>query len=67
MNRGIVLVGGGALIQGLGTLLQNMLKIPVYIADDPLSAVARGTGVVFEDLEYFKDVLLNAQNELPPR
>ena len=67
MNRGIVLVGGGALIQGLGTLLQNMLKIPVYIADDPLSAVARGTGMVFEDLEYFKDVLLNAQNELPPR
>ncbi len=67
MNRGIVLVGGGALIQGLGTLLQNMLKLPVYIADDPLSAVARGTGIIFEDIEYFKDVLVNAQDELPPR
>lgn len=67
MNRGIVLVGGGALIQGLGTLLQNVIKIPVYIADDPLSAVARGTGVIFEDIEYFRDILLNAQNELSPR
>jgi rod shape-determining protein MreB len=67
MNRGIVLVGGGALIQGLGTLLQNMLKLPVYIADDPLSAVARGTGIIFEDIDYFRDVLVNAQDELPPR
>ncbi|MBP6856641.1 MAG: rod shape-determining protein [Candidatus Pacebacteria bacterium] len=67
MNRGIVLVGGGALIQGLGTLLQNMLKLPVYIADDPLSAVARGTGIIFEDIDYFRDILVNAQDELPPR
>jgi rod shape-determining protein MreB len=67
MNRGIILVGGGALIQGLSAVLQNVLKIPVYIADDPLSAVARGTGVVFEDMTYFKDVLLSSQDELPPR
>lgn len=67
MHRGIILTGGGALIQGLDILLNSVIKIPVFIAEDPLSAVARGTGVVFEDLEYFKDVLLHAEDELPPR
>jgi len=67
MHRGIVLAGGGALIQGLDVLLQNALKIPVYVAEDPLSAVARGAGVVLEDLEFYKEVLVNTQDELPPR
>ena len=68
MQRGIVLVGGGALIHGLDSLLQTMLKIPIYIAEDPLSAVARGTGVVLDDVLYYRDVLVNiATNELPPR
>ncbi len=68
MQRGIVLVGGGALIHGLDSLLQAMLKIPIYIAEDPLSAVARGTGVVLDDVLYYRDVLVNiATNELPPR
>jgi rod shape-determining protein MreB len=61
------LAGGGALIQGLDVLLANVLKLPIYIADDPLSAVARGTGVVFEDIDYFKDVLLKSNDELPLR
>lgn len=67
MHRGIVLVGGGALIQGLDSLLQTILKIPIFVADDPLSAVARGTGVALDDLEYYKEVLLPAHHELPPR
>lgn len=67
MHRGIVLVGGGALIQGLDLLLQNVLKIPVYIAEDPLSAVARGTGIVLENVNDFKEVLISTQNEAPPR
>ncbi len=67
MHRGIVLVGGGALISGLDTILQTVLKIPVYVAEDPLSAVARGTGVILDDLDYYKEVLINAQDELPPR
>ncbi len=67
MNRGIVLVGGGALIQGLDVLLQSVLKIPVYVADDPLSAVARGAGIALEDLNYYSDVLVNTQDALPPR
>lgn len=67
MNRGIVLSGGGVLIQGLDVLLQNTLKIPVYMADDPLSAVARGTGIILEDLDLYNDILISIQDELPPR
>ncbi len=67
MHRGITLSGGGALISGLASLLQNVLKIPVYVVDDPLSAVARGTGVILEDVEAYQDVLIGNQDELPPR
>lgn len=67
MNRGIVLVGGGALIKGLDVLLSQILKIPVSIAHDPLTAVARGTGIVLEDIGAFEDVLIDTQDELPPR
>jgi rod shape-determining protein MreB and related proteins len=67
MHRGITLSGGGALIPGLDELLQNVLKIPVYVVEDPLSAVARGTGVILDDLEGYKDVLIKNQDELPPK
>jgi len=67
MHRGIVLSGGGVLIQGLDVLLSNVLKIPVYMADDPLSAVARGTGIILEDFDSFNDILISIQDELPPR
>ncbi|MBP6883743.1 MAG: rod shape-determining protein [Candidatus Pacebacteria bacterium] len=67
MHRGITLSGGGALLTGLDTLMQNVLRIPVYVIDDPLSAVARGTGVILDDLEAYKDVLIGHQDELPPR
>ncbi|MCX6757645.1 MAG: rod shape-determining protein [Candidatus Nomurabacteria bacterium] len=67
MHRGIVLSGGGALIQGLDRLLQNILKIPIYVVDDPLSAVARGTGIILDDIENYREVLIGNQDELPPR
>ncbi|MCM2339433.1 MAG: rod shape-determining protein [Burkholderiales bacterium] len=67
MHRGITLSGGGALLPGLGELLQTVLKMPVYVVEDPLSAVARGTGVVLDDIESFKEVLIGNQDELPPR
>ncbi|MFZ2072501.1 MAG: rod shape-determining protein [Minisyncoccia bacterium] len=67
MHRGITLSGGGALLNGLDRFLQNILKIPVYIVDDPLSAVARGTGIVLDDIESYKEVLIGNQDELPPR
>lgn len=67
MNKGIVLVGGGALIIGLPELLAQTLKIPVATADDPLTAVARGTGIMIENIEEYREVLIEHDNELPPR
>jgi len=67
MHNGIMLSGGGALLLGLDKLLQNVLRIPIYVVDDPLSAVARGTGVILDDLESYKEVLIRNQDELPPR
>ncbi len=51
MHRGIVLTGGGSLIKGLPELIQKQIKMPVHISEDPLTAVARGTGVILENLE----------------
>src|SRR3989344_4658126 len=67
MHGGITLSGGGALLSGLDRLLQNVLRIPIYVVDDPLSAVARGTGVVLDYLSSYGDVLIGNQDELPPR
>lgn len=67
MKRGIVLVGGGALIKGLDTLIADMLKVPVHIASEPLSAVARGTGIVLEDLDKHREVLVGHDDDSSPR
>ncbi|MBI5005323.1 MAG: rod shape-determining protein [Candidatus Lloydbacteria bacterium] len=64
MHRGIVLVGGGALLKGLAELLHDELRIPIYIADDPLSAVARGTGIILEDLAKYQESLLDYDHVL---
>jgi rod shape-determining protein MreB len=61
MDRGIILAGGGALLKGLDAVLMRETKMPVHIADDPLTAVARGTGVVLEDIDALKDVLVPTQ------
>jgi len=52
VDRGFVLAGGGALIRGIDRLLSERTGLPVTIADDPLSAVANGTGAVLEDLNW---------------
>ena len=67
MHGGITLSGGGALLSGLDRLLQNVLKIPIYVVDDPHSAVGRGPGVVLDDIASYSDVLIGNQDELPPR
>lgn len=64
MHRGVHLVGGGALIKGLDQLLSAALKIPVYIAEDPLTAIARGTGMILEDIDAYQDVLIQNEDEL---
>jgi len=67
MRNGIILTGGGALLLGLDVFLQNVLKIPIYVVDDPLSAVARGAGIVLDNLNFYQEVLISNQDELPPR
>ncbi|MEN9338014.1 MAG: hypothetical protein RIQ41_328 [Candidatus Parcubacteria bacterium] len=64
MHKGMTISGGGALIRNLPALLEMQLKVPVTIADDPLTAVARGTGVILEHIETFKDVLIQNTDEI---
>jgi rod shape-determining protein MreB len=67
LERGIVVAGGGALLKGLDMLLHQQTKMPVHIADDPLTAVARGTGLVLEDLDSLKEILVPSQFGLAAR
>ncbi|MDO4701187.1 rod shape-determining protein [Erysipelotrichaceae bacterium OH741_COT-311] len=53
-SRGIVLTGGGALLKGLDQLLINELNIPVYVAENALSCVAEGTGIMLENISLVK-------------
>lgn len=58
MKKGIIFAGGGSLLRNIDKLLSEATLMPVEVAEDPLTCVARGTGVVVEDLEILKDVLL---------
>src|SRR3989338_3142631 len=57
-ERGLLLTGGGALLKGLDRVIARAAEIPVRIADDPLTAVVRGTGILLEDQELLKEVAL---------
>lgn len=60
LDRGFVLAGGGALIRSLDKLLSDATGLPVIITEDPLSAVANGTGMVLEELAFLlKDITEN--------
>lgn len=67
MKRGIILAGGGSLLRGLDKVLAEQTQIPVHIADDPLTCVVRGCGIVLEDIDALKDVLIPTQYEKPPK
>lgn len=67
MRSGIVLAGGGALLRGLDRLIADRTQMPVYIADDPLTCVARGTGMVLEYLDTLRGVLVSSTDIRSPR
>lgn len=61
VERGVVLSGGGALIKNLDKLISQKIEMPVYIAEEPLECVVRGTGKTLLDIEKLKDVLMNSK------
>jgi len=56
MNQGIVLSGGGSLIKDLDELISSATKIPVFVAEEPMFCVAKGTGIIIEKLDKYKRV-----------
>jgi len=61
LDRGIIVTGGGALLRGLDKRLRQETNLPVIVADDPLTCVARGTGKVMEDLQGYQKVLIKSR------
>jgi len=57
-DRGIIMTGGGALLRGIDIRLREETSLPVTLADDPLTCVVRGTGMVLDDFEKYEKVLL---------
>jgi rod shape-determining protein MreB len=67
MEKGITLAGGGALLRGLDKMIADETDMPVTVADDPLTCVVRGAGIVLEDINTLKDVLVLTEFEQIPR
>lgn len=63
MEHGIVLAGGGALLQGLAQRLQDESRMNVYVADNPLTSVVVGTGMILEKPEYYRETLTTMQRK----
>ncbi len=61
MEKGIVLAGGGALIKNLDKLLSEKTGMMVYVAEDPLYCVVRGTGKTLENIEKLRNILMNSR------
>jgi rod shape-determining protein MreB len=57
VRNGIYLAGGGALLKGLDKRLQDKINIPFHIAEDPLRAVARGTGIALKNVDNYSFLL----------
>src|ERR1700733_2864248 len=61
VDRGLVMAGGGSLLRGIDRLVAEETGLPVHLADDPMSAVAEGTGRVLQEIEFLKRVATNAK------
>nr|MBC8278996.1 rod shape-determining protein [FCB group bacterium] len=57
-DRGIILTGGGSLLKGLDVRLREETSLPINLADDPLTCVVRGTGLLIENFEKYEGLLL---------
>jgi len=66
MRRGVYLAGGGALIRGIPEFLTQALGVPVVVASEPLTAVVRGTSIILNDLDGYREALLKSDDELVP-
>jgi rod shape-determining protein MreB len=64
-ERGVVLIGGGALLKGIDQLISAHAEVPVRIADDPLTCVARGTGILLENKDLLAQVALPSTANTP--
>ena len=65
MQRGVILAGGGSLVQDLDRVIADHAEMPVRTMEDPLTAVVRGTGLVLEDIDRLSDVLVENQYDSP--
>lgn len=67
MAGGIYFAGGGSLLRGLDTLIAKETKIPTKIIEDPMTAVVRGAGMVLENLDQLREVLIETEYLEPPK
>lgn len=64
IEHGIVIAGGGSLLRGMDKLVSEETGLPVHIADDPLTAVVCGTGIVLDEIRYLKKVTVPIKSEM---
>jgi len=59
MDKGMVVAGGGACLRNIALLISKSTGVPCFIADEPLSCVARGTGAVLDNLDVYKKSVMS--------
>jgi len=63
VDRGIVMTGGGSLLQGLDQLLREETSLPINVVEDPLICVVLGTGKILDNIDQYDKVLMRGKND----